>query len=195
MRKSSLQCDRHTWRVCANTQAPTHAHTSVWSPRQSGKSQESHFWNADILKVRTQTHQEGTPKTCGVHLHERQLLSLIIINNSDAAVSCLNAAGFILYVVQLRCQGPLTLGSSSGFCLVLHVYQAIDISNGDTLATLQECYKRFTQSSSLCPVSIKIPIIDNYFDRSKNFLLFSKKIIRGYWFLIAMFRMRSIEAW
>lgn len=96
MRKSSLQCDRHTWRVCANTQAPTHAHTSVWSPRQSGKSQESHFWNADIPKAGTQTRQEGNPETCGVHLCECQLLLLIIINNSDAAVSCLNAAGFIL---------------------------------------------------------------------------------------------------
>lgn len=164
MRKSSLQCDRHTWRVCANTQAPTHAHTSVWSPRQSGKSQESHFWNADIPKAGTQTRQEGSPETCGVHLYERQLLLLIVINSSDAAASCLNAAGFILYVVQLRCQGPLTLGSSSGFCFVLHVCQAIDISNGDTLATLQECYKRFTQSSSLCPVSAKSPIINNYFD-------------------------------
>lgn len=123
-----------------------------------------------IFGMLTSPKQERKPARKGTLRHvafiemNYQLLLLIVINNSDAAVSCLNAAGFTLYVVQLCCQGPPTLGSSSGFCFVLHVCQAIDISNGDTLATLQECYKRFTQSSSLCPVSVKSPIIDHYFD-------------------------------
>lgn len=165
---------------CVQTHRHPHMHTHpCGAPGSLGNHRNHIFGMLTSPKRERKPTRKGTLKR-GVHLHECQLLSLIIMNKSDAAISCLNAARFILYVVQLRCQGPLTLGSSSGFCHVLHVCQASDISNRDTLATLQECYKRFTQSSSLCPVSIKSPITDNYFDRNKNFLLFSSKLIRGY---------------
>lgn len=131
--------DTHSGYVQTHTRIRMHTHLHG-APGSLGNHKNHIFGKLTSTKQYHKPTRKGTLKHVAFHARQMpQLLFLIIINNSDGAVSCLNAAKFIVYVFQLHCHGPLTSGSSSGFCFVSRVYQATDVENGDTILTLQEC--------------------------------------------------------
>ena len=93
-----------------------HMHTHpCGAPGSLGNHRNHIFGMLTSPKQERKPARKGTLRHVAFISYERQLLLLIVINNSDAAVSCLNAAGFVLYVVQLRCQGLLLWDQAHGF--------------------------------------------------------------------------------
>lgn len=124
-----------------------------------------------------------------------QLLFLIIINNSDGAITRLNAAS-LSPAAQTR---SANLGSSSGFCFASHFYQTTDIQSGDTVAR-QECV-RFAHTKLLAVPSTCWKFNEMIVILAKVFSsILLKKIIGDYLFLIALVEMmgtaqRWLRAW